>query len=78
MNILRKCRNDLTRIGQSLSQLLNAEPQGCGCHTQTTVSAASANVTCGCGQDTCQIGDSANACQPRSQPLTEQAWGERS
>jgi hypothetical protein len=75
MNMLQKCRSDLARISQSLTQVFRA--QECGCQPQTEETASSNSAMCGCGQDACQIGDGANACQPRSQPITEQVWGER-
>lgn len=71
MNAVQECIGQLKRMGQALRVNLLMTTQECQCESlrvETTVPQVS---TCGCGQDTCQIGDSLKVCQPQSYPLIE-------
>jgi hypothetical protein len=74
MNVLEKCKNDLVRIGQSLSQALQSSEKSCECDIELTAVEAS-DLTCGCGQDMCQIGNGPNACKPQHRGNVEQVEG---
>jgi hypothetical protein len=73
MNVLQDCKNELARIGRTLTQMLQIEAQPCQCESQETKVSTSEVSTCSCGQDACQIGDGPNACRPQTHTITEQA-----
>ena len=68
MNVL----HELARIGRTLSVILESKAQDCQCATQQEQASAQTGSMCGCGQDTCQIGDGSNACRPQTHAMTEQ------
>jgi hypothetical protein len=71
MNMLQDCKAELVRIGRTLKQMLQVESQTHH-NLQQDQSTPIQSSTCGCGQDSCQIGNGPNTCKPHSQPITEQ------
>lgn len=61
---MQDCVNTLKRVGSQLRVLLQGDGSTCQCKSEQVAATVQENSTCGCGNDACQIGDSATACMP--------------
>ena len=64
---MQDCTNTLKRVGLHLRLLLQGTKTVSQRQSEPTTLIAQESNTCGCGKDTCQIGNSADACSPHKQ-----------
>lgn len=62
---MQDCVNTLKRVGSQLRVLLQGDGPTCQCQSEQVAATVQESSTCGCGKDTCQIGNSADACSPK-------------